>query len=153
MWPLEDPGLILFFFFLIKFYFIYLYNIVLVLPYIKMNLPQVYMCSPSWTLLPPPSPYHPSGSSRRTSPKHPVSCIEPGLATHWFFPLLLSSSVTLDFILNHCESHFPHVQNDEGRKDDSICSTSFTAFLQGSMQKVLKKSTDVLPLIGAIIRN
>ena len=31
-------------------------------------------------LLPPPSPYHPSGSSQRTSPKHPVSCIEPGLA-------------------------------------------------------------------------
>ena len=25
-----------------------------------MNLPQAYMCSPSWTLLPPPSPYHPS---------------------------------------------------------------------------------------------
>ena len=25
-----------------------------------MNPPQVYMCSPSWTLLPPPSPYHPS---------------------------------------------------------------------------------------------
>ena len=24
-----------------------------------MNPPQVYMCSPSWTLLPPPSPYHP----------------------------------------------------------------------------------------------
>ena len=42
------------------FYFIYLYNIVFVLPYIKMNLPQVYMCSPSWTLLPPPFPYHPS---------------------------------------------------------------------------------------------
>ena len=32
----------------------------LVLPYIKMNPPQVYMCSTSWTLLPPPSPYHPS---------------------------------------------------------------------------------------------
>ena len=27
-----------------------------------MNPPQVYMCSPSWTLLPPPSPYHPSDS-------------------------------------------------------------------------------------------
>ena len=27
----------------------------MVLPYIKMNLPQVYMCSPSWTLLPIPS--------------------------------------------------------------------------------------------------
>ena len=26
--------------------------------------------------LPPPSPYHPSGSSQCTSPKHPVSCIE-----------------------------------------------------------------------------
>ena len=23
-----------------------------------MNPPQVYMCSPSWTLLPPPSPFH-----------------------------------------------------------------------------------------------
>ena len=32
-----------------------------------MNPPQVYMCSPSWTLLPPPSPYHPSGSSQCTS--------------------------------------------------------------------------------------
>ena len=42
-----------FFFFFFKFYFIELYNIVLVLPYIKMNLPQVYMCSPAWTLLPP----------------------------------------------------------------------------------------------------
>ena len=30
--------------------------------------------------LPPPSPYHPSGSSQCTSPKHPVSCTEPGLA-------------------------------------------------------------------------
>ena len=35
---------------------------------------------PSWTLLPHPSPYHPSGSSQFTSPKHPVSCIEPRLA-------------------------------------------------------------------------
>ena len=33
-------------------------------------------------LNPPPSssPYHPSGSSQCTSPKHPVSCIKPGLA-------------------------------------------------------------------------
>ena len=28
------------------------------------------------TLNPPPSPYHPSGSSQCTSPKHPVSCIK-----------------------------------------------------------------------------
>ena len=38
----------------LKFYFIFkLYIIVLVLPNIKMNPPQVYMRSPSWTLLPP----------------------------------------------------------------------------------------------------
>ena len=60
------------------FYFIFkLYNIVLVLPNIEMNPPQVYLCSPSWTLLPPPSPNPPTGSSQCTSPKHPVSCIEP----------------------------------------------------------------------------
>ena len=29
-----------------------------------MNPSQVYMCSPSWTLLPPPSPYHLSGLSQ-----------------------------------------------------------------------------------------
>ena len=43
-----------FIFIFFKFYFIFkLYNIVLVLPYIEMNLPQAYMCSPSWTLLLP----------------------------------------------------------------------------------------------------
>ena len=37
-----------------SFNFIFkLYIIVLVLPNIKMNPSQVYMCSPSWTLLPP----------------------------------------------------------------------------------------------------
>ena len=57
---------IVYFFFL--FYFIFkLYITVLVLPNIKMNPPQVYMCSPSWTLLPPPSPFHPSGSSQCTN--------------------------------------------------------------------------------------
>ena len=72
-----------------KIYFIFkLYNIVLVLSNIKMNLPQVYICSPSWTLLPPPSPYHPSGSSQRTRPKHPVLCIEPGLATHFIHDII-----------------------------------------------------------------
>ena len=29
---------------------------------------------------PPPSSYHPSGSSQCTNPKHPVSCVRPGLA-------------------------------------------------------------------------
>ena len=41
-----------------------------------MNPPQVYMCSPSSTLLPPHT--IPLGC-----PSAPVSCIEPGLATHF----------------------------------------------------------------------
>ena len=53
-----------------------------------MNPPQVYMCSPSWTLLPPPSPFHPSGSSQCTSPKHPASCIEPGLMTCFIYDII-----------------------------------------------------------------
>ena len=65
-----------------------IYNIVSVLPYINMNPPQVYTCSPSWIPLPPPSLYHPAGSSQCTSPKHPVSCIEPGLAIHFLYDII-----------------------------------------------------------------
>ena len=53
----------------------------MVFPYIDMNPSQVYMYSLSWTTLPPPSPSHPSGLSQCTSSEHPVSCIEPGLAS------------------------------------------------------------------------
>ena len=62
--------------------FTLLYNTVLVLPYIDMNPPRVYMSSQTWTPLPPPTPYHLSGSSLCTSPKHPVSCIKHRLAIH-----------------------------------------------------------------------
>ena len=68
------------FFFNFNFYFILLYNTVLVLPYIDLNPPRVYMSSQSWTPLPLPIPYHLSGSSPCTRPKHPVSCIEHRLA-------------------------------------------------------------------------
>ena len=60
----------------------------MVLPYINMYLPQVYTCSPLWTPVPPASPNHPSGSSQCTSPKHPVSCIEPGLATRFIYDII-----------------------------------------------------------------
>ena len=37
---------------------------------------------------PSANPYHPSGSSQCTSPKHPVSCIEPGLETHFIYDII-----------------------------------------------------------------
>ena len=58
------------------------YFTILVLPHINMNLPQVNTVEFP-ILNPPPSLYHPSGLSQCTSPKHPVSCIKPGLAIHF----------------------------------------------------------------------
>ena len=58
--------------------------------YIDMNPPQVYICSPSWTPLHPPSPYRSSESSQCTSPKHPVSCNKPGLAIHFTYNIHVS---------------------------------------------------------------
>ena len=60
------------------FFFIYFYQLEAnyftifqwFLPYIDMNQPWIYMCSPSQSPLPPPSPCHPSGSSQCTSPEH-----------------------------------------------------------------------------------
>ena len=80
-------------FFFLKNNFIYfnwrlLYNIVLVLPYFNMNPTRVYTCSQSWTPLPSPSPYHPSGSSQCTSPEHPVSCIKPGLVIRFMYDII-----------------------------------------------------------------
>ena len=72
--------------FCFRFYFILLYNTVLVLPYINMNPPWVYTCSQSWTP-PPTSPYHPSGSSQCTSRKHPAPCIKPRLVIHFLYDI------------------------------------------------------------------
>src|SRR5574341_110122 len=74
--------------FIFKFYFIFkLYIIVLVLPNIKMNPPQVYMCSPSRTLLPPPSPYHPLGRPSAPAPsiQHHASNLDWQLVSYLIF--------------------------------------------------------------------
>ena len=84
----SSPRVTCILFFFLIYYFFLLYNTVLVLPYINMNPPRVYTCSPSWTPLPPPSPYHPSGSSQGTSPEHPVSCIEPRLAICFLYDII-----------------------------------------------------------------
>ena len=75
--PIETELLFDFLFFNFYFYFILLYNTVLVLPYTDMNPPRVYMSSQSWTPLPPPTPYHLSGSSPWIIPVHQpqASCI------------------------------------------------------------------------------
>ena len=66
----------------LNYLFILLYTTVLVLPYIDMNPPWVHMCSHPEPLL-TPSSSHLSGSSRHTSPRHPVSCIKPRLVIHF----------------------------------------------------------------------
>ena len=70
------------------FYFILLYNTILVLPYINMNLPRVYVRSHSWTPSPTslliPSLWVIPG----TSPKHPVSCIKPGLVIRFLYDIM-----------------------------------------------------------------
>ena len=38
--------------------------------------------------LPPPSPYHPSGLSQCTGPKHPVSCIKPRLVIRFLYDII-----------------------------------------------------------------
>ena len=53
---------------LIQIYFSFLFFFFL--SYIDLNQPWIYMCSPSQSPLPPPSPPHPSGSSQCTSPEH-----------------------------------------------------------------------------------
>ena len=78
------------------------------LPYIHMNHPWVYMCSPSWRSLPPPSPSHPSGSSQCTSPEHPVSCIKPRLVIYFTYDNI---HVSMPFSQIIPLSPSPRVQN------------------------------------------
>ena len=53
--------------------------------------------------LPPPSPYHLSGSSQCTSPKHPVSCIEPRLVI-CFLHDIIHVSMPFSQIIPHSPS-------------------------------------------------
>ena len=88
------PSQMQFFFSCFLFFnLIFLYSTVLVLPYINMNLPRVYMSSQSRTPLPPTSPYHLSGSSQCTSSKHPASCIEPRLAIHFLHDIIRFNAI------------------------------------------------------------
>ena len=78
------------FFFVVFFNYYYLFTLQYCIGFANINMhpPRVYTCSQSWIPLPPPSPYHPSGSSQCTRPKHPVSWIEPGLAIHFLYDII-----------------------------------------------------------------
>ena len=99
-----------------------------------MNPPQVDMCSLSRTLLPPPSPHHPSGSSQCTSPKHPVSCIKPGLATR-FIHDILSFVLFLKIICNVIAK--------------VICLKMFIGLSPQILQKYSKSKCNALHLLDA----
>ena len=60
------------------------------LPYIHMNRPWVYMCSPFRPSFPHPSPSHPTGSSQCTSHEHPVSYIKSGLVIYFTYNIYVS---------------------------------------------------------------
>ena len=53
---------------------------------------------------PPPSPYHPSGSSQCTSPKHPVSCIKPGMVIHFSYNVYLIYNCVFIFGVQYSDS-------------------------------------------------
>ena len=109
-----------------------------------MNPPQVYPRSPSWTLLPPPSPYHPSGSSQCTSPQHPVSCIKPRLATHFIHDII------------HVSMPFSHIFPPSSSPTESIrliytsvslsqikCSGGFSSYARLQTRRTLKLGSEL----------
>ena len=100
----------------------------LVLPYISMNPPRVYTCSSSWNPHPPPSLYLPSGSSQCTSPKHPVSCIEPGLAIHFLYDII---HVSMPF--SQIIPPFPSPTESKRLFYTSVSLYSFCSFLSFSL--------------------
>ena len=83
-----DLILTIFFFIIILFLnFTILYWFCHISTWIHHRYTRVSHPEPS-SLLPPPSLYHPSGSFQCTSPKPPVSCIEPGLATCFIYDII-----------------------------------------------------------------
>ena len=86
----EHQGLISFIFFFFRFYFIFFLASQYCIGFAihqhesDMGVHMFLILNP----LPPPSLYHLSGSSQCTSPKHPVSCIEPRLVISFLYDII-----------------------------------------------------------------
>ena len=77
-----------FFFFFLKQFFKFCFTILYWFCHTSIWIRHGCTRSQSWTPLPPPSPYHLSGSSQCTSPKHPVSYMEPRLAIRFLYDII-----------------------------------------------------------------
>ena len=77
-----------------------------------MNPPWVYSCSPSWTPLPPPSPYHPSGSSQCTVP----SILYHASNLDWWLYFQLKIDLLSSYLMYGCESWI--IKKSEWRRID-----------------------------------
>ena len=103
--------------------FILLYSTVLILPYIDLNPPWVYMCSPSWTPLPPPSPSHPTGHPSAPAP----STLYHALNLDWRF---ISHMIIHMFQCHSFRSSHPHPL-PQSPKDCSIHVCLFCCLTYG----------------------
>ena len=90
--------------------------------------------------LPPPCSYHPSGSPQCTSPKHPVSCIEPGLAIHFLYYTRFNAilpnhpTLSLSLSLSHRVQETVHLELRSSRSHSTLCCSviSLLLFLDNS---------------------
>ena len=116
----------------------------MVLPYINMNPPWVYTCSPSWTPwtpLPPLSLYHPSGSSQCTSPKHPVSCIESGLAICFIYDIIHVSGflmLTLQCSVDNLQFLWPIRNKQQSESSEGKTSILYVENIHGEIKAHFK---------------
>ena len=90
----------------------------MVLPYINMNPPRVYMCSQSWTPLPPPTAYHLSGSLPITTyVGHRRLSVLPKERRHWGLPgLILEAHAKLAGLVS---THVPDGNSARRGKNDT----------------------------------